>query len=196
MNPIIAVMEASLTPSEQWQKCQSSVNEAQTLSQLVCAIINLAWFLAQKLLEAELESRGCQNLNSETHLCPHCGSHLQSKGQVPRQMQTLLGVVKWKRRVLRCPKGCSGVQKIPSDEQMAISPYQKTSWEVKHLACLLSVFLPYSLSTQLLKQLTGVNISESSLWNWVQQAGLKAKKLWLERLDAIERPTGAALLPL
>lgn len=187
MNPIIAVMEASLTPSEQWQKCQSSVNEAQTLSQLVCAIINLAWFLAQKLLEAELESRACQNLNSETHLCPHCGSHLQSKGQVPRQMQTLLGVVKWKRRVLRCPKGCSGVQKIPSDEQMAISPYQKTSWEVKHLACLLSVFLPYSLSTQLLKQLTGVNISESSLWNWVQQAGLKAKKLWLERLDAIER---------
>lgn len=187
MNPIIATMEACFPASEQWQKCKSSVNEAQTLSQLVCGIINLTWLLAQKLLETELESRGCQNLNSESHLCPHCGSRLQSKGLVSRQMQTLLGVVQWKRRVLRCPQGCSGVQKIPSDEQMAISPYQQTSWEVKHLACLLSVFLPYSLSTQLLQQLTGVNISDSSLWNWVQKAGARAKTLWVERLNEIEK---------
>ena len=109
MNPIITAIEANFPPSEQWQKCKSSVNQAQTFSQLVCAMINLSWLLAQKLLEAELELRGCQpNLSLESYLCPHCGSRLRSKGQVARQMQTLLGVVQWKRRVLRCPRGCSG----------------------------------------------------------------------------------------
>lgn len=75
---------------------------------------------------------------------------------------------------------------MPSDEQLDIAPYEQTSWEVKRLGCLLTVFVPYDLATQLLWQLTGVSISDSSLWNWVQQAGQRAKQMWEERLAVME----------
>ncbi len=87
--------------------------------------------------------------------------------------------------MLRCRKGCFGSQQVPSDAQLGIAPYQQTSWEVKRLGSLLSVFVPYELARQLLEELTGVHISDSSLWNWVQQAGQQAKLMWEERLTAM-----------
>ncbi len=82
--------------------------------------------------------------------------------------------------------GLSWESANPSDEKLGIAPYEQTSWEVKRLGCLLSVFVPYELATQLLEQLTGVRIRDSSLWNWIQQAGQRAKLIWEERLTAME----------
>ena len=84
----------------------------------------------------------------------------------------------------RCPQGCQGSHRSPLDEALGLEPYQQTSWEVKYLGTVLCIFVPYGLSSQLLKQLTGVSISESTLWNWVQETGDKARKLWEDRLNS------------
>ncbi len=40
--------------------------------------------------------------------CPHCGTRLNSRGFQQRSMLTLVGQVKWSRRVGRCPLKCHG----------------------------------------------------------------------------------------
>ncbi len=97
-----------------------------------------------------------------------CGRRLVSKGFVKRQMLTLVGTVEWKRRVGRCPQKCSGSQQIPFDVTLGIQSYQQTSTELIRLGCLLAIFLPFDLSAQLLRQLTGITISDATIWNWVQ----------------------------
>ena len=44
------------------------------------------------------------------------------------------------------------------------------------LGCLLSVVMPYDLASWMLGQWSGLQVSGSTLWNWVQQYGRKAKQ--------------------
>jgi len=44
------------------------------------------------------------------------------------------------------------------------------------LGCLLSLFMPYQLSSWMLGQWSGLSVSASSLWNWVQVMGDKAQQ--------------------
>jgi hypothetical protein len=47
----------------------------------------------------------------------------------------------------------------------------------------LAVFLPFDLSALLLQQLTGVLVSQDTIWNWVQAAGQKALQQLEQELD-------------
>lgn len=88
----------------------------------------------------------------------------------------------------RCPQGCRGTQKAPLDESLGREPNQQTSWEVKYVGVLLCLFVPYGLASHLLNQLSGVSVSESSLWRWVQAAGERSSQNWQERLNQTEVP--------
>ena len=46
----------------------------------------------------------------------------------PRQIQTLVGVVHWQRRVGRCPLGCRESQVIPLDNALGIQLNAQTIW--------------------------------------------------------------------
>lgn len=114
-----------------------------------------------------------------------CGARLVSKGFVKRQMLTLIGKVEWKRRVGRCPHRCLGSQQTPLDDALSIDAYQQTSTELMRLGCLLAVFLPFDLVALMLQQLTGIAVSDNTIWQWVQVAGQQAMeqlKLQLQRL--------------
>ena len=105
---------------------------------------------------------------------------MRSKGFRPRQMETLIGRVHWNRRVGHCPnKTCKVSLSVPLDEALGIKPYQSSSEEVKRLGCLMSIVMPYELSSWMLHQCTGVSVSASTLWNWVEHYGQVA----MERLD-------------
>jgi hypothetical protein len=54
------------------------------------------------------------------------------------------------------------------DEALRSKAYQHCSTELMRLGCLLAVFLPFELASQLLLQLTGITISDDAIWNWVQ----------------------------
>ena len=106
-----------------------------------------------------LNRRGCEQQTGERLLCPKCGGDLESKGLVPRTMKTVIGVVSWKRRVLRCPHGCEIGQIAPLDAELGVHPNQRVSDELKHAACVLAVFVPFGIASLLLKTLLGVDVS-------------------------------------
>ena len=84
----------------------------------------------------------------------------------------------------RCPQGCHGSLSVPLDEALGIAPYQRSSDELVRLGCLLSVVMPYELARWMLGQWSGVQVSASTLWNWVEQTGRAARAEVLTQLQA------------
>jgi hypothetical protein len=72
---------------------------------------------------------------------------------------------------------------VPLDEALGITPYQSSSEELIRLGCLLSIVMPYELSSWMLHQCTGIAVSTSTLWNWVERYGAKAKSRLEEQLE-------------
>ena len=83
-----------------------------------------------------------------------CGKRLQSKGFVPRQITTLIGAVRFKRRVGRFPNRCRIGQQAPLDDELALTARQRSDLGLKRVACLLAVFVPYETAQVLLYQIT------------------------------------------
>lgn len=177
-------------------KYRTALQEAETLCEMVWATLRLLQYWGQSILEEELarrnqifrESESGQSKFKANSICPHCGSRLESKGLVSRTITTLLGVIRFRRSVYRCPQKCEGTHVAPLDQELGIEPYQQTSWEVKYLGTLLCVFVPYTLASHLLSQMTQVKVHETTLWRWVQEAGERARQIWEERLQASEVP--------
>jgi len=93
----------------------------------------------------------------------------------------------------RCPKGCKGSLSVPLDEALGIAPHQGSSEELVRLGCLLSVMVPYEVASWLLGQWSGLSVSASTLWNWVQVKGQKAMEEMQEQLQA--QAKGEAITP-
>ena len=153
------------------------IKNATRLSALVLATLSLARALAVMLLESELNRRAREPVKWPN--CPLCGSKIESKGFRHRSASTLAGLIGWKRRVGRCPKGCRNRQFVPYDEVLGIAAYQQTSDELKHVACALAVFVPFEISAKLLEMITQVWVSPAGIWHWVREAGHRA----MEQLD-------------
>jgi hypothetical protein len=148
------------------------LKKCQSLAQIVWSAWYMGWEIARIIVEQELFVRA--QTPTQWPNCAKCGSRLLSKGMLPRQIKTLVGEVRFSRRVGRCRHGCQGVQQAPLDQDLGLMAYQQTSFEVIQMGCLLSVFVPFETACMLLEKLTGIGCSVSALWNWVQLAGKKA----------------------
>ena len=115
------------------QELIDKVHSAPTLSAMVMA----AWPLARHLTVCVVEEALVQRAHQPTPwpTCQRCGTRLHSKGFLPRQLTTLLGVVRWERRIGRCPRGCKLGQVAPLDEALGLRPHQQTSLELQQVAC-------------------------------------------------------------
>jgi hypothetical protein len=82
-----------------------------------------------------------------------------------------------------CPKGCKNSLYVPLDKALGIAPYQNSSDELVRLGCLLSLFVPYELAAWLLGQFSGLQVSASSLWNWVERQGNAAQAELARQLE-------------
>ena len=88
-----------------------AVEDAPSLTALILATWQVARVLAVHLVEAVLAERARQP--TAWPPCPACGAALRSKGLAPRQMMSLFGPIRWRRRVGRCPHGCDIPQVAP-----------------------------------------------------------------------------------
>ena len=168
-----------------FQKQLCSIQESSSLESMVWSSWVLALALAKQLVEQELVRRA--QLPTSWTRCSHCGTRLQSKGMRPRQIQTLVGVVHWRRRVGRCPKGCQGSQVIPLDIALGIESYQQTSLELVRLGCLLAIFVPFETAAVIAQQFTGIKINAQTIWNWVQLWGKQAMNQLQEEIVQLAR---------
>jgi hypothetical protein len=60
---------------------------------------------------------------------------------------------------------------VPLDQELGLVPNQRMDDTIKRKACLLAVFVPFETASLLLAQLSGVAVSATALWHWVQQVG-------------------------
>jgi hypothetical protein len=67
----------------------------------------------------------------------------------------------------------------PLDEALGLQPHQRTSTELKQVACVLAVCVPYGIAAVLLNTISGVEVSHGAIWDWVQWAGKDA----MQRLE-------------
>jgi len=165
------------------QELIDKIKNAPLLALLILAALQLGRVVAVKVAEEVLNERG--QAPDEGGVCPDCGQNLESKGLKRREMMTLLGLVKWRRRVRGCPGRCASGQVVPSDAALGLQPYQRTSLEVKWLACALAVFVPFELAAVLFELLTGVKVEGKSIWSWVQHSGQRAMTQLQAQLEAL-----------
>ncbi len=165
------------------QRLLGTIEEAHTLPQLILAAWSLARILARHLVEAVLAERARRP--TSWPCCPQCGAGMRSKGFVKRQVLSLLGPLRWQRRVGRCPQGCETPQVAPLDDALGLHPQQRTSGELQHLGCALAVFVPFATAATLLGWASGVAVSPGAVWDWVQAAGRRAMVQLHEQLQAV-----------
>ena len=87
---------------------------------MVLAVWEVVRRLAVRLMEESLAVRAQQP--ELWPVCGRCRRWLRSKGFQPRTLHTLFGVIGWRRRVGRCPKGCKGSQIAPLDQALGLVP--------------------------------------------------------------------------
>src|SRR5207253_4435687 len=128
--------------------------------------------------------------------CPTCGTALHRKGFAQRELTSLFGPIRWRRRVGRCPHGCAIPQVAPVEEVLGVQPHQRTSGELQCLGCALAVFVPFATAARLLGWYSGGTVSPQAVWGWVQAAGQHAMETLQEHLHALAQgdlPPPAAL---
>jgi hypothetical protein len=167
------------------QQLDEKLQKSVTLASLVLVAWQIGLWVARALVNHQLNERAQRP--QVWGNCRQCGSRLESKGFVNRRMLTLVGWVEWRRRVGRCPNRCAGSHDAPFDAVLGIVPYQQTSIELVRLGCLLAVFLPFELAVQLLSQLCGIDISDDTVWQWVQQFGRQAMQQLHRELDNLHQ---------
>jgi len=171
------------------QELIEAIENASTLTLLVLSAWRLARVLAVKVVEESLSEQAQRP--TQWPNCTKCGKRLHSKGFIPRQITSVIGTIRWKRRVGRCPNGCSIGQVAPLDKALGLLPHQRTSVELQRLGCLLATFVPFETVAALLNSLIWVKVSSTAVWHWVQNAGQKAIDLLnsqLAELDAGQLP--------
>ena len=165
------------------QELVDAIENTSTLTLLILSALRLARALAVRIVEEVLIERAQRP--TQWPDCPKCGKRLHSKGFVRRQITSVIGVIRWKRRVGRCPYGCEIGQIAPLDESLGLLPHQRTSFELQKLGCLLSVFVPFDTVSVILNCLISVQVSSAAVWNWVQNVGQKAMDLLNDQLTEL-----------
>jgi hypothetical protein len=165
------------------QRLLRAVEDAPSLPALILAAWQAARVLAVHLVEAVLAERARRP--TAWPPCPACGASVQSKGFAPRQMMSLCGLIRWQRRVGRCPQGCVIPQVAPLDDALGVQPHQRTSEEVQSLGCALAVFAPFATAARLLGWSSGDTVSPRAVWCWVQAAGQRAMAQLHAQLQAL-----------
>jgi hypothetical protein len=171
-----------------------AMEDAPSLPALILATWQVARVLAVHLVEAVLAERARQP--TAWPPCPACGASLRSKGFAQRQLTSLIGPIRWRRRVGRCPHGCDIPQGAPLDATLGVQPHQRTSGELQSLGCALAVFVPFATAARLLGWYCGGVVSPRAVWCWVQAAGHQAMAQLQADLDAVAKDDVPPLEPL
>ena len=103
------------------------------------------------------------------------------KGRRHRELNTLIGPNKAPLRSLLKSYWSSGTLR----RQIRNPTKPENLSKFNQAACALAAFVPYGLTAILLTMLTGITVSPSSIWNWVQVAGESAMREIEEKMETL-----------
>jgi hypothetical protein len=100
-----------------------AAEDAHSLPAFILAVWPVARVRTVRLVEAVLADRARRPLAWPR--CPACGVALRRKGCATRQVTSLCGPLRWRRRSGRCPQGCASPQVAPGAEALGVQPSQR-----------------------------------------------------------------------
>ena len=165
------------------QRLLRAVEETHTLTARLLAVWPLARTLARHLVESVLAARA--QAPTCWPPCRTCGTPLRSKGFATRQVTSLFGPLRWRRRIGRCPHGCDSPLVAPLDVALGLQPSQRSSGELQALGWALAVCVPCATAAQWLGWYSGAAVSPRAVWGWVQEAGCQAMAQLQASLQAV-----------
>lgn len=89
---IVSSIEELCQQHPEWSEQWALFEQTDRLAAKVCIALQLGLLFARLLLETDLNQRA--QVSHRWPLCPQCGRRFRSKGFRPRQMATLIGVVR------------------------------------------------------------------------------------------------------
>ncbi|MEA5464638.1 hypothetical protein [Leptothoe sp. PORK10 BA2] len=89
---IVSSIEEICQQTPEWTEQWIVFEQAESLTGKVCAALQLGLLFARIVLETDLTQRAQEP--QAWPVCSQCGHRLRSKGFRPRQMMTLIGVVR------------------------------------------------------------------------------------------------------
>jgi hypothetical protein len=89
---ILSSIEAFCPTTPEWQQQWESFAAAKGMPARVCSALQLGLLFARWVLSTALNEQGA--VPQRWPACEQCGQRLRSKGFRPRQMTTLIGVVR------------------------------------------------------------------------------------------------------
>jgi hypothetical protein len=169
----MSCLKVSISPLDrEVQALMETIEKVETLSEMMQLGWQLACGITIQVIEEVLAERAQRP--TEWPECANCGRKLKSKGLVPRQLKSLIGIVRWNRRVGRCPKGCKVGQVVPLDTQLGLKSNQRAIYTLQRIACILAIFVPFEVASKMLDLLVRTKVSHGTIWNWVQTFGKQA----------------------
>jgi hypothetical protein len=165
------------------QRLLDAVEDAHSLTAVILAAWQVARVLTVHLVEAVLAARARRPLAWPR--CPPCGGFLRRKGLATRQVMSLCGPMRWRRRVGRCPHGCETPQVAPLDEALGVQPHQRPSGERQSLGWAVAVCVPCATAARVLGWYRGRTVSPQAGWGWVHAAGQRAMETLQEHVHAL-----------
>lgn len=140
--------------------------EAESFSQLENRVRQVVKAIGKEALAACLGTRR-QAVEAQVDECG-CGQRMQAERQRQAQLQTLFGVVAYRRTIYVC-RDC-GTRRYPLDEELGLRP-NAMSAEVERLAGLLGSQMPFAKGSTVFEELTLVTLSDHSLNKATQAYG-------------------------
>jgi hypothetical protein len=138
--------------------------------------------IGQEALRLHLE---CKKLGYVgCHDACECGQRRKFVGYRTKQVVTLLGEVKLQRAYYHC-RHC-GSSSLPYDQQAGLCS-AAASPGVSRAACLLGIEMPFAQAAQVLWELTGIRVSESTVARLAGRAGAKADAMEREEAQRMEQ---------
>ncbi|HSX77271.1 MAG TPA: hypothetical protein VLQ80_01675 [Candidatus Saccharimonadia bacterium] len=163
----------------------NAIDDAHTRTQLILAVWPFARVLAQHIVAYVLAERAQRPIAWPPW--PTWGTALRSQGFAPRQLTSLVGPLRGRRRVGRCPHGCPIPQVAPLDEALGVQPQQQTSGERQFLGGALAVCVPFATAARLLGWDGGGMVRPRAVWCGVQTAGHQALAQLQADVDAVAK---------
>lgn len=164
------------------QRLLCTLEEALTLPELMLAAWALARGLDRHLIASVLAERARRP--TSWPCCPQCGAGMRREGLVQCRGISLLGPLRWQRRVGRCPQGGETPQVAPLDDALGVHYQQRTSRAIQHLGWALAVFVPFATAAHSWAGQGGGGGAPRAVWEWVQVAGQRAMEQLHQQLQA------------
>jgi hypothetical protein len=142
-----------------------------TLEQLTRTVWELRQELTGSLTEAWVQQRYGAEQAQRTAPCPQCGRPVAARAMVSRMVETLVGSVARDRPYFYCVPCAQGC--LPLDTALGVAAGRK-QFDVQQAAAKLAAEVPYETAQELLRELTGVELSTErmpTLTHAVAEAG-------------------------